>query len=677
MIKYLIVAENNSKLTTLQSLLGPEYSTLCLNPHLDFSTLEEKPTKYTIYDSIQLSPKEAIAASSGMENIKKVFLVFDPNARGEVQAIGLRTIFKRQNISCKRLWLTELTKSTLEKEMKKKSTFDRSLAARFLILEYFDYLLHNQFDFSAANNIRDIKWIDVVFLYHLNNIVNESLNVQSKSNKIIGEFSYKGEKLNAILSAINDNVADIPDSYYLKGLISDVRQKQFKVDHSTKTVENIAGPECYNYADILLDANLALNLSFSKLANSVYKLYSGIQNSPGDEPHSFIAFPDVDTTEMNDSTKTRLRERIMSDFGVEYVKPVSTPKITKNNSASSIVPSTNLAPRQTKKWLSHELYALYKLIWNRAVASEMSDAKVETLTVDIADGSDGTYLFQAKEQAVLQRGFLAIGRSNGYLDNPVKSEFALESEIELLNVSIKKQAIKASNEIKMLLDRLSFLSIKKSDILKSIIRLENGGLVEFKSERYILTVTGQKVLFHLKEKNSELFQTGYVTLLDDLTNRISENEITVEQVLVQLEKLKDYKLSLQDHSNQKFGSTNFNKKCEKCGAPLIERSGKFGRFLACSTFPKCDYTQAITIGTRCPAIGCNGEVIERQTKVGKIFFGCSKYPTCNFSSWQKPINFVCPQCKNLYLVDTGYSYKCTNCTYTLVKKEGVPVTHNE
>ena len=112
-------------------------------------------------------------------------------------------------------------------------------------------------------------------------------------------------------------------------------------------------------------------------------------------------------------------------------------------------------------------------------------------------------------------------------------------------------------------------------------------------------------------------------------------------------------------------NTYINEKCAECGSPMVVREGKFGRFLACSKFPKCSFTKAYPIGVRCPREGCGGEIVEKKTRNGRIFYGCNFYPNCKFASWQRPENILCENCGNLYLVfkTDGFEkfYQCPKC----------------
>jgi len=117
--------------------------------------------------------------------------------------------------------------------------------------------------------------------------------------------------------------------------------------------------------------------------------------------------------------------------------------------------------------------------------------------------------------------------------------------------------------------------------------------------------------------------------------------------------------------------------CDKCGAPMVVKTGRFGRFLACSAYPKCKNTKALTIGVKCPKEGCGGKLVEKKTRTGRIFYGCSKYPKCDFASWDKPVATACPACGNEYMLQKrsnakGDYLKCPSCKHEITEPTNEP-----
>lgn len=404
-------------------------------------------------------------------------------------------------------------------------------------------------------------------------------------------------------------------------------------------------------------------------------------------------------------------------------------KATAQDAHEAIRPtSMKRTPKVVKKYLKQDQFKLYELIWNRFIASQMSAAVIEQTTVEIIAKSrdpkerSNSYLFRTTGSIVIFRGFLQIYEDYKDEDNNTKDEeniippnLSKNEVLTLLDLIPKQHFTKPPARFteSSLIKELDNLVIGRPSTYAIIIStIISRGYVEKEQKQLRPTELGRTVNQILIQNFPEIFNVKFTAKMEAELDKIESGKKKFLQVVNDFygpfnsalisadSKREEIRESLFESTGEKCPScghdliirwgrngkfmacsgypecrytkvieqkhSETNEICEKCGKPMVLKVGRFGRFMACSGYPNCKNTQPYKIGVNCPKDGCNGVIVERRSKSGRIFYGCSKYPECDFVSWYKPISRRCPKCDHSYLEERytqtkGQYLYCPNC----------------
>lgn len=457
------------------------------------------------------------------------------------------------------------------------------------------------------------------------------------------------------------------------------------------------------------------------------KLYEGIEIGK-DGPVGLITYMRTDSTRISDEALTAVRDYIGKEYGKKYLP--STPNVFAKKKAAqdaheAIRPTylTN-PPEAVKKELSKNEFRLYELIWNRFIACQMTPAEFDVETVDI---SAGKYTFRVTSQRLTFDGFLKVyheeqeadeNAKDGEVDKlpPLKEKEKLSLKELKPNQSFTKPPPRYSEA--MLVKRLESDGIGRPSTYAAIIStLKDRKYVDLKEKKLYPSELGNAVNKILVEHFDNYFNVSFTSEMEQQLDLVEEGttdwakmmknfygpfNTTINDLKKHEKSIKESMTEVTDESCEKCGSpmvikwgrngrflacsaypdckstkplpgeeeqTKTNEVCEKCSSPMVVKTGRFGKFLACSGYPECKNTKALTLGIPCPKPDCGGQVVQRQSKGKRIFYGCSNYPKCDFVSWDMPVKKPCPACKNSWVVAKsskakGDYFKCPECGHT-------------
>jgi DNA topoisomerase-1 len=432
-----------------------------------------------------------------------------------------------------------------------------------------------------------------------------------------------------------------------------------------------------------------------------------------------ITYMRTDSMRVSDQAQAAARAYIEQKYSPAYVpaKPIQYKTKRKSQDAHEAIRPAHfdLPPEKVKEFLKKEEYDLYKIIWNRFLASQMAPAAVEETTFDIrAD----RYLFQAKGEVIKFDGFLALW-PNGNGDKELLPKAAAGETLKLIELESKQKFTEppARYTEGTLVKELESRGIGRPSTYAPIIATiqtrtyvvkdkgkfiptELGMYVTDFLVKYFATLMEYKFTAHMEEELDQISEGArkgvdslkeYYALLETYLKAGQETEgvkrtgIPVDekcpkcggQVVIKDGRFGRFKACSHypeckfRESLTKKESKPLDEKCPQCGAQLVQKFGKYGAFVACSDYPKCKYIKKenADTGIDCP-LGCGGKILRRKTRRGKLFFGCSNYPKCTFASWDEPQNRPCPQCgakilfkKNLLRGDPYIFCKNEKCTF--------------
>ena len=428
------------------------------------------------------------------------------------------------------------------------------------------------------------------------------------------------------------------------------------------------------------EASRRLGFSSKKTMMLAQQLYEGL--SVGAEGSvGLITYMRTDSTNISPVAQNEARDYITSVHGKSFVPakpPLYTKKAKGAQEAHEAVRPTSVmrSPDKIKEYLEKDQYRLYQLIWQRFLASQMADAVYKTETVEVEANKVNSYLFRASGQKVIFPGFLVV-----YAD--IKDEDSKEEEVNTIFPNGLKEGQKQN--LKKLIPDQHFTQpparyteatlvrameengIGRPSTYASIIStIEGRNYVNLEKRHLVPSETGFMVNDLLVGHFDEIMDIGFTSQMENELDSIAEGEKEWVEVIRQfydtfepeLEKAKENMPEIPKAAPEPVG-----RDCPDCGKPLVYRTGRFGKFISCSGYPDCRYTEKLQkpvekIGVACPK--CGGDLIVKRTHRGKIFYGCVNYPTCDFAEWNRPISQKCPLCGSMMVMSGKDSAVCTN-----------------
>jgi DNA topoisomerase-1 len=494
-------------------------------------------------------------------------------------------------------------------------------------------------------------------------------------------------------------------------------------DISTKELKKQPAPP-FITSTLQQAAARLLRYSTSKIMTVAQQLYEGVK-IPGKGSVGLISYMRTDSVRVSNEALQSVRDQIQQTYGESYLP--EKPRFFKGKSsaqdAHEAIRPTYIAddyhPDVLKDHLSNDQYKLYNLIWKRFFASQMNPAIFDKTVVEV---SGGDYLFRSEGEVMKFDGYLKMyGRDLEDNDTPedmrIPAGLTQGENLNLLKIDPKQNFTKPPARFteSSLVKELDRLGIGRPSTYAQIITtVMKRKYVEKKENKLHATELGETVNGILIKQFPDIFNVKFTANMEDELDKIASGDYKYEEVmndfytpftaaLDNAKKEKDkIKSDLQETTGEKCDACGMemvirwgrngrfmacsgypdckntkpldepaepqmsDEKCEKCGSQMAIKVGRFGKFLACSGYPECKNTKPIPLGVTCPKDSCGGDIIERRSRKGKTFYGCSKYPDCDFVSWNKPVNKTCDSCGNNHLLEKyskakGNFLQCPEC----------------
>lgn len=673
MPKNLVIVESPSKSKTIEKYLGKDYKVVSSKGHVrDLST----KGKYGLGVDIEDSFKPNYTAIKGkkkvidelkkeVKKVDKVYLATDPDREGEAISWHLYDVLGLEDANYDRIVFNEITKGAVTDSFKYARKIDQDLVnsqeTRRILDRIIGFrlskLMQAKTDGSSAGRVQSVALKLVVDREREIEAFNEeeywtiTANFKDFTSDLFN-YNHKDIKVNNEVEA-NEILGKLSNAFKIESVDKKNKNKKSKVPFITSTLQQ--------------DASNKLGMSAKKTMSIAQKLYEGVELA--DETVGLITYMRTDSTRVSNDFIGETFKYITAKYGKEYLGSVKQQKNTDNiqDAHEAIRPtSINRDPLSVRQFLSNDEYKLYRLIYYRALASLMADAKTENTTV-ILDNNN--YQFKATGQVLIFDGYLKV--YSDYEDTTENSLPPLDTYKS--NVIVSNEIIKEQHFTKpparyteaKLIKEMEELGIgRPSTYAKTIDTLKARGYVDITDKKFVPTVVGIEITDKLQEFFSHLINVKYTANMEDDLDKIAEGKILWSNTL------KDFYQEFEPSLKQAFD--NMEKKepektgenCPNCGNPLVTRKGRYGEFVACSNYPECKYIKSdpkkVVEVVDCP--NCDGKIVERRSKKGKIFYGCNSFPKCKTAYWDKPTGDLCPECQNM-LVSKNDKIKCSSCSY--------------
>ena len=669
MAKTLVIVESPTKSKTIEKFLGKNYTVKASMGHLrdlPKSTLgvtflpdEEHANEFEPkYINIRGKGDLIKALKTEAKKADKVLLATDPDREGEAISWHLAFILGIDPTSACRIEFHEITAAAVKDAIKHPRCIDMDMVDAQQARRILDRIVGYQLSpllwrkirkglsagrvQSVATKIvadRDREIEDFVPVEYWT--LSAKLREGSKGQLFEAEaVKYKGKKL----ELHNEAEARAAEEALSKAdyIVSDAVKKERK--------RHPVPP--FTTSSMQQEANKKLNFSAKKTMMLAQQLYEGVYL--GKTSVGLITYMRTDSVRLAEVAIAEIRDYIKQNIGSEFCPAKENHYSTKKNAQDAheaIRPTSVMrTPAEMQKYLTNDQLKLYTLIWNRVVASQMTDAvyDVTTLTIDAAD-----YQLRATGSVLKFPGFLQLHSKYDDKEKDSKVPYVEPgSKLLLYKLMPAEQHFTeppAHFTEATLIKELEEKGIgRPSTFAPTIVTLLTRGYVVKEAKKLLVTELGIMTVDMLTEYFKGLINIGFTAQMEEKLDEVAEKKHTKDEVLSEF--YGPFKKDL-DHAGVAIPIVEIplevsDVPCDKCnnGTMMVIREGRFGKFLACPNFPKCRNTKPILhpIGVQCPK--CGADILERKSKTGKVFYGCEKYPECDYTTWDKPLNEKCPDC---------------------------------
>ena len=672
MSEMLVIVESPAKAKTIGKFLGSKYKVVASNGHV-----RDLPKSQLGVDvDHDFEPKYITLRGRGdvLENIrreakaaKKIYLATDPDMEGEAISWHLARILKMDANSPCRIVFNEITSNTVKKSVKEPRAINMDLVDAQQARRVLDRLV--------GYKISPILWAKVRRGLSAGRVQSVAVSIICDREQEINDFvpeeywnitaklKVQGSRkpLEAKFYGIDGKKLDVHDEKTANDIIAR-SGNEFTVSDVKTSEKSRHAPAPFTTSSMQQEAARKLGFTTKLTMLIAQQLYEGVEIH-GKGTTGLITYIRTDSVRIADEAQKAALEYISDTYGKDYVP--NKPNIYKGRKGAqdaheAIRPADiRLTPQEAKASLNASQYKLYKLIYERFIASQMTEAKLETTSVSF-DANGCTY--RSAGTKVLFPGYTAIYTEGR--DDSAEEEAAIPTVSA--NDMFRAEKVEKEQKFSQPPARYTEASLVKlleekgigrpSTYAPTISTIIERGYVRREKKQLVPTELGFVVTKIMKENFSDIVDIKFTADMESKLDLIKDGEEPWKEVIREFYGPFEKTLEKASESIEKVVIPDevSDVKCEKCGSMMVYKMGRFGKFLACPNFPTCRNTKAIVEKTdvNCPL--CGGEIIKRKSKKGKVFYGCEKYPECSFVSWDKPVKEKCPKCGGLMVHKMGH-----------------------
>ena len=660
--KTLIIVESPTKAKTISKYLGSNYVVMSSMGHvrdlpksdLGVDVENDFEPRY-----ITIRGKGSIIKSLKDEAKKadRVLLASDPDREGEMIAYHLKGYLQNVSDKC-RVEFHEITKDTIKKAVKtpRKLDMDRIYAqqARRVLDRLVGYKLSPLLWAKVKKGLSAgrVQSVAVRMICDREDEINAFIPEEYWTLQV--DLQTEDGLLATQLVHIDSAKAVIPNEEAMQQILTDLEGQIYKITSISKKSRTRNPVAPFTTSSMQQEAYRKYGILTKKTMQLAQQLYEGIDLGK-EGVVGLISYMRTDSTRISPEAQKMAYDYIVENYGEDYLpdEPREYHGKGKIQDAHEAIRPTNIArrPADIKKYLTPQQYKLYKLVWERFLASQMASAIIDTTTVDIAAGR---YTFRATGSEIRFPGFMQI-----YIES--RDDDGEKDDLGLLPLLQEGQVLPVAEldpkqhfttpppryTEAMLVKTLEEKGIGRPSTYAPIVDTILGrGYVVREDKHFYSTELGSVVVSLLKEGFPDIIDIDFTAGMEAHLDEVEEGKREWRQVVsdfyapfvAELQKA-EAELDKVSLTPEYSGDT-----CEVCGKPMVYKLGRYGKFLACSGFPDCRNTKAIVINAGVKCLACGGEIIQRKSRGGRAFYGCSNYPDCKYVSWDKPIGEKCSEC---------------------------------
>ena len=693
----LIIVESPSKAKTLKNYLGSGYNIVASKGHVR----DLPPTRLSVDVKKDFEPKYVVVKGKEelvkqlqkeVKNSDKVYLATDPDREGEAISWHLATLLGLDLSEANRVTFNEITKTGVKNGMAAPRKVDMDLVNAQQARRILDRLVGYKLSPFVSQKIRRGLSAGRVQSVAVRMIVDREEEIRAFVPEeywtIDGKFTGTNKRIiNATFYGDETGKRELTSEKETDEILSRLENAVYTVSSLKKGTRKKNPAPPFITSTLQQEAAKKLGFRAERTMKIAQELYEGIEIA-GMGSVGLITYMRTDSLRISEEARAAADAYVRRVYGDKYMP--DKPRYFKQRSNAqdgheAIRPSSvELTPDSIKNSLSAEQYKLYSLIWRRFLASLMAQCIQNTAKLEIKgvgeNEKDGGYcLFTASGYSVKFDGFTVLYQSDdeekSKLPEGIAENDKLKSKELTKNQHFTQPPARYSEEtlIKMLEENGVGRPSTYATIISTIVKRE---YVTRKAKQLVPTELGEAITKLLKERFPKIVNTKFTAQMETGLDRVGDGEEDYIRLLHEF--YGDFEQTLQKAKEEMQGVKIQLKEdqtdipCEKCGRMMVVKTGRFGKFLACPGYPECKNTKPYVVETGAVCPKCGGKVISRKSKRGFTFFGCEKWPDCDFMTWDKPTSEICPKCGKSLFKSKGNMLTCLDesCGYkTKAKKE--------
>jgi DNA topoisomerase-1 len=700
--KPLVVVESPTKARTLKKLLDRKYEVVASMGHV--KDLPRSQLGVDVTDGF--APKYIVIKGKGsiLKELKgaakkagTVFMATDPDREGEAISWHLSDALRPVNPSIKRIEFHEVTKDAVRAALAEPRDIDMNLVnaqqARRILDRLYGYKLSPLLWRKIRGGLSAGRVQSVAVRLVVDREKEIEAFVPQEYWSLIAHLHRKTDAFTARLfskdgerygTPADDGVTVLRTRDDVDAIVRAVEGETFQVGEVRRKDQFRHPSPPFTTSTLQQDANRRLGYTAARTMSVAQQLYEGVDiGSEGTV--GLITYMRTDSVRVSEAAQREARQYASSTYGPNYVP--EAPRVYRSRKSAqeaheAIRPtSVHRTPDRLKPFLRSDQFKVYKLIWERFLASQMASAVMDTMSADI---HAGPYLFRATGARVKFLGFLAVYRETsdddeqeGWLPELVAGETVRLDRLAPNQHFTQPPPRYTEAALVRALEERGIG--RPSTYAPTIETIKRRGYVQSTQRRLQPTDLGVLVNDLLVEHFGDVMDYDFTATLEEELDQIEEGEQEWQKVVGDFYRpfAADLVLAEEKIVEVETPVVEIGEACPQCGRPLVRKHGRYGEFIACSGFPECKYTRPVGIGIMCPRCK-TGEIVERRSRRGRTFYGCSNYPECTYTSWDRPTERLCPKCGQtllgLHQTKRRTTLRCPDkaCGYLEVVPERAP-----
>lgn len=688
----LVIVESPSKAKTIGKYLGSKYIVKASMGHIR----DLPKSQIGVEVENDFNPKYITIRGKGSilkelkdarKKVKKVYLAADPDREGEAIAWHLAHALELDDTADCRVVFNEITKQAVKDAFKTPRKINMDLVNAQQARRILDRLVGYKISPLLWKKVKKglsagrVQSVAVKIILDRENEISEF--VPEEYWTITAKLAIKDSTFEAKFHKLRGEKKELSSEADVQEVLEAVGKSSYKV-RDVKEKERLRNPSPpFTTSSLQQEAARKLNFRASKTMSVAQQLYEGVDLGK-EGTVGLITYMRTDSTRIAASAQEEAKELIIQKYGEAFVP--ETPRQYSKKAANAqdaheaIRPTSALRdPETVKPFMSRDQFRLYKLVWERFMASQMASAIMDTLSVDIEAAET---IFRAAGSKVRFPGFMKV-----YVEGNDDGKTEEDKLLPPLQPGdkLKKEAVEPKQHFTQppprytearLVKTLEELGIgRPSTYAPTLETIQKRGYVAIEEKKFFPTELGELVIEQMEEFFPEILNVEFTANMEGDLDHVEEGEGNWVKVLSDFYESFEKRLEVAEEEMKEIEIKDevSDVICDKCGSQMVYKLGRFGKFLACSAFPDCRNTKPIVkdIGINCPSCG-EGHVVERRSKKGRIFYGCDRYPECDFVSWDKPSIKPCPSCSSLMVekrTKQGTKLNCTVCDHSEMLEE--------